>query len=122
MIVGADRIVANGDTANKIGTYALAVLCRAHGIPFYVAAPTSTLDLTKKTGVEIVIEQRNSKEVTHPQGIPIAKEGTPVYNPAFDVTPGKLISAIVLESGICRHPYTRSLKVAKSLAGRRSAS
>ncbi|HUO58604.1 MAG TPA: S-methyl-5-thioribose-1-phosphate isomerase [bacterium] len=122
VIVGADRIVANGDTANKIGTYALAVLCQAHGIPFYVAAPTSTLDLTKKTGAEIVIEQRNPKEVTHPQGIPIAKEGTPVYNPAFDVTPGKLISAIVLESGICRYPYMRSLKMAKYRAGKGPAS
>jgi methylthioribose-1-phosphate isomerase len=110
IIVGADRIVANGDTANKIGTYALAVLAKAHGIPFYVSAPTSTLDLSKKTGKEIEIEQRSPKEVTHPQGIGIAKEGTPVYNPAFDVTPGKLITGIVLETGICRYPYTRSLK------------
>ena len=112
IIVGADRIVANGDTANKIGTYALAVLAKAHGIPFYVSAPTTTLDLSKKTGKEIVIEQRNPREVTHPQGIAIAKEGTPVYNPSFDVTPGKLIGAIVLETGICRFPYTRSLKAA----------
>jgi len=110
IIVGADRIVSNGDTANKIGTYALAVLAKAHGIPFYVSAPTTTLDLTKKTGKEIVIEQRNSREVTHPQGIAIAKESYPVYNPAFDVTPGKLITAIVLENGICREPYQRSLK------------
>jgi methylthioribose-1-phosphate isomerase len=112
VIVGADRIVANGDTANKIGTYALAVLAKAHGIPFYVSAPTTTLDLTKKTGKEIVIEQRNSREVTHPQGVAIAKESYPVYNPAFDVTPGNLITAIVLETGVCRSPYNRSLKAA----------
>jgi methylthioribose-1-phosphate isomerase len=112
IIVGADRIVANGDTANKIGTYALAVLAKAHAIPFYVSAPTTTLDLTKRTGRKIVIEQRNSREVTHPQGIAIAKEDYPVYNPAFDVTPGKLITAIVLETGICKQPYTRSLKAA----------
>ena len=114
IIVGADRIVGNGDTANKIGTYALAVLAKAHGIPFYVFAPTTTLDLTKKTGKEIVIEQRNPKEVTHPQGIAIAKEEYPVYNPAFDVTPGKLITAIILETGVCRSPYQRSLKIALS--------
>ncbi|HJT25645.1 MAG TPA: S-methyl-5-thioribose-1-phosphate isomerase [bacterium] len=112
IIVGADRIVANGDTANKIGTYSLAVMAKAHGIPFYVSAPTTTLDLTKKTGKEIVIEQRSSREVTHPQGYPIAKEDYPVYNPAFDVTPGELITAIVLETGICRAPYTRSLEAA----------
>jgi methylthioribose-1-phosphate isomerase len=112
VIVGADRIVSNGDTANKIGTYALAVLAKAHRIPFYVSAPTTTLDLTKKTGKEIVIEQRNSREVTHPQGYPIAKAEYPVFNPAFDVTPGNLITAIVLETGICRAPYNRSLKAA----------
>lgn len=118
IIVGADRIASNGDTANKIGTYALAVLAKAHGIPFYVSAPTTTLDLTKRTGKEIVIEQRSSREVTHPQGYPIAKEDYPVYNPAFDVTPGKLISAIILETGICRTPYTQSLRkaLAKSKA------
>lgn len=114
IIVGADRIVANGDTANKIGTYALAVMAKAHGIPFYVSAPTTTLDLTKKTGSEIVIEMRSSKEVTHPQGIAIAKEDYPVYNPAFDVTPGSLITAIVLETGVCRGPYQKSLRVALS--------
>ncbi len=112
VIVGADRIVANGDTANKIGTYSLAVLAKAHGIPFFISAPTTTLDLTKKTGEEIVIEQRGSREVTHPQGYPIAKEEYPVYNPAFDVTPGKLITGIVMETGICRPPYTTSLRLA----------
>jgi methylthioribose-1-phosphate isomerase len=108
--------VANGDTANKIGTYALAVMAKAHGIPFYVSAPTTTLDLTKKTGDEIVIELRNPKEVTHPQGVPIAKESYPVYNPAFDVTPGSLITAIVLETGICRPAYQKSLKAALTKA------
>jgi len=112
IIVGADRIVANGDTANKIGTYALAVLAKAHGIPFYVAAPTTTLDLTKKTGQEIVIEQRSSKEVTSPQGVAITREDYPVFNPAFDITPGELISGIILETGICRRPYGLSLKAA----------
>jgi len=112
VIVGADRIVENGDTANKIGTYALAVLAQAHGIPFFVAAPTTTLDLNKETGEEIVIEQRNPKEVTHPQGYPISKAEYPVYNPSFDVTPGKMITGIILETGICRPPYTFSLRMA----------
>jgi methylthioribose-1-phosphate isomerase len=112
VIVGADRIVENGDTANKIGTYALAVLAQAHGVPFFVAAPTTTLDLNKKTGEEIVIEQRNPREVTHPQGYPISKEEYPVYNPSFDVTPGKLITGIILETGICRPPYPDSLRLA----------
>jgi methylthioribose-1-phosphate isomerase len=120
IIVGADRIVANGDTANKIGTYALAVMAKAHGIPFYVSAPTTTLDLTKKTGDSIEIEQRNPKEVTHPQGVPIAKESYPVYNPAFDVTPGSLITAIVLETGICRAPYQKSLRSALNAAQKES--
>jgi methylthioribose-1-phosphate isomerase len=112
VIVGADRIVANGDTANKIGTYALAVLAKVHRIPFYVSAPTTTLDLSKKTGKEIVIEQRNPREVTHPQGVAIAKGEWPVYNPSFDVTPGRLITAIITETGIRRAPYRVSLKEA----------
>ncbi len=112
IIVGADRIVENGDIANKIGTYALAVLAKAHGVPFFVAAPTTTLDLSKKTGEEIPIELRNPREVTHPQGYPIALEDYPVYNPSFDVTPGSLITGIVLETGICRPPYTRTLRAA----------
>jgi len=120
IIVGADRIVANGDTANKIGTYALAVMAKAHGIPFYVSAPTTTLDLIKKNGDEIEIEQRNPKEVTHPQGIAIAKESYPVYNPAFDVTPGKLITAIILETGVCRSPYQKSLRQALATAKKES--
>jgi methylthioribose-1-phosphate isomerase len=117
IIVGADRIVANGDTANKIGTYGLAVLAKAHGIPFYVSAPSTTLDLAKKTGKEIVIEERSSREVTHPQGIAITREDYPVFNPAFDVTPGRLIRGIILENGVVRAPYESGLKKAlKSLA------
>ncbi|MGH7738754.1 MAG: S-methyl-5-thioribose-1-phosphate isomerase, partial [bacterium] len=116
VIVGADRIVANGDTANKIGTYGLAVLAKAHGIPFYVSAPSTTLDLSKKTGQEIVIEERSSLEVTHPQGIAVTRKDYPVFNPAFDVTPGRLIRGIILESGIVRPPYQSNLK--KALAPR----
>jgi len=119
VIVGADRITANGDTANKIGTYALAVLAKAHGIPFYVSAPTTTLDLSKKDGRQIVIEQRDPREVTHPQGSAVTRGDYPVHNPAFDVTPGELVTAIVLETGVCRPPYKRSLNKALRLAGRK---
>jgi methylthioribose-1-phosphate isomerase len=100
IVVGADRIAANGDTANKIGTYGLAVLARAHGIPFYVAAPTSTFDLSRSSGDQIPIEQRDSREVTDGFGRPTAPAGVSVYNPAFDVTPAGLITAIVTEHGI----------------------
>jgi methylthioribose-1-phosphate isomerase len=110
IIVGADRIVANGDTANKIGTYSLAVLARMHQIPFYVSAPRTTLDFQKKQGSEIQIELRNSKEVICPQGRAVTCENYPAYNPAFDVTPGTLITAIILETGICYPPYRASLK------------
>ena len=100
-IVGADRIAANGDVANKIGTYSIAVLAHAHGIPFYVAAPYSTIDLTTKSGAEIPIEQRDSSEVTSIHGShPVAPEGVPVLNPAFDVTPTEFITGIVTERGI----------------------
>src|SRR5262249_54295186 len=102
VIVGADRIAANGDTANKIGTYGVAVLARAHGIPFYVAAPSSTFDLTLPDGSAIPIEQRDPSEVTHIQGRPTAPEGISVYNPAFDVTPADLISGIISERGLIR--------------------
>ena len=105
VIAGADRIAANGDTANKIGTYMLAVLAQAHGIPFYIAAPTSTFDATLPNGEAIPIEERSGEELTHAEGVPLAPKGTPVYNPAFDVTPGALISAIVTEAGIHRGPY-----------------
>jgi methylthioribose-1-phosphate isomerase len=110
VIVGADRIAANGDVANKIGTYSVAVLAKENGIPFYVAAPLSTLDLSLPTGEEIPIEQRSHREVTHIQGSPIAPEGVEVANPAFDVTPNRYVTAIITERGIARAPYTESLK------------
>jgi methylthioribose-1-phosphate isomerase len=100
VIVGADRIAANGDTANKIGTYGVAVLAKAHGVPFYVAAPSSTFDLSLTSGASIPIEQRNPREVTHGFGRQTAPEGIMVYNPAFDVTPAELIAGIVTEKGI----------------------
>ena len=105
VIVGADRITANGDTANKIGTDMLAVLADHHGIPFYVAAPSSTLDPSLATGEEIPIEERSATEITEIEGVPVAPDGCPVYNPGFDVTPGSLITAIVTETGVFRGPY-----------------
>jgi len=110
VIVGADRITATGDTANKIGTYSLAVLAAGHGIPFYVAAPISTFDMTIETGEDIIIEERSADEVTHIQGKQIAPEGTPVANPAFDVTPGRYISAFITDKGIIRKPFRNRLK------------
>jgi methylthioribose-1-phosphate isomerase len=107
VVVGADRIAANGDTANKIGTYGVAVLAKAHGIPFYVAAPSSTFDLSIKTGAEIPIEQRDPKEITQGLGKIVAPDGIRVYNPAFDVTPADLIAGIITEKGIIR-PVTES--------------
>lgn len=112
VIVGADRIASNGDTANKIGTYSLAVLAKAHRVPFYVAAPTSTFDLSLATGKQIPIEERDGAEITHPRGLPLTRADFPVFNPSFDVTPGALISAIICESGICRVPYRASLRAA----------
>ena len=105
VIVGADRIAANGDTANKIGTYTLAVLAKENGVPFYVAAPTTTIDLALASGEEIPIEQRSPEEVTHIQGVSIAPEGVEAANPAFDVTPHGYITAIITERGIIREPY-----------------
>ena len=112
VITGADRIAANGDTANKIGTYSLAVLARENDLPFYVAAPTSTVDLDLATGDEIQIEERPPQEVTHFQGRPTAPAGVAALNPAFDVTPHRYISAIVTENAVCRPPYVESLKLA----------
>ena len=109
VIVGADRIARNGDTANKIGTYALAILAAHHGIPFYVAAPRSTFDFAIASGDEIPIEERPASEVTEFQGRPVAPEGAQVYNPAFDVTPAHLIAAFVTERGILRPPYNESI-------------
>ena len=114
VITGADRIAANGDTANKIGTYSLAVLAKENGIPFYVAAPTSTIDLDLATGEDIQIEQRAPEEVTHFQGSPTAPEGTAALNPAFDVAPNRYVTAIITETGIARPPYMESLKLAVS--------
>jgi methylthioribose-1-phosphate isomerase len=110
VVVGADRIAANGDTANKIGTYGVAVLAREHGIPFYVAAPLSTVDLGTPDGGSIPIEERSAREVTHVGGVQLAPEGAHVWNPAFDVTPHELIAAIITERGIFRAPYLESLK------------
>src|SRR5512146_2479192 len=110
VVVGADRIAANGDVANKIGTYTVAVLAKEHGIPFYVAAPFSTVDLETPDGSRIPIEQRSADEVTHLAGKRIAPEGVGVENPAFDVTPAKYVAAIITERGIARPPYEESLR------------
>ena len=109
VVVGADRIAANGDTANKIGTYSVAVLAREHQIPFYVAAPLSTIDLKTPDGDHIPIEERSPKEVTHVGGVQLAPAGAQVWNPAFDVTPHHLIAGIITERGIFRAPYIESL-------------
>jgi len=110
VIVGADRIAANGDTANKIGTYSVAILAKEHGIPFYVAAPFSTVDLETSDGSQIPIEQRAATEVTHLAGRQIAPDNVQVENPAFDVTPAKYITAIITERGVARAPFTESLR------------
>ena len=110
VVVGADRIAANGDAANKIGTYMVAVLARRHNIPFYVAAPISTLDLSLKSGEEIPIEERDRKEVTHFREHQLAPDGVGVQNPAFDVTPNDLITAIITDKGIARPPYVTGLQ------------
>jgi methylthioribose-1-phosphate isomerase len=109
IIVGADRIAANGDTANKIGTYSLSVLAYAHRIPFYVAAPLSTMDVSLNTGAAIPIEERKNEEVTHFKGVRTAPAGTKVYNPAFDLTPARFITAIITEKGILTKPYRVSI-------------
>src|SRR6204780_4201275 len=110
VIVGADRIAANGDVANKIGTYTVAVLAKEHGIPFYVAAPISTVDLACANGDMIPIEQRNAKEVSHIAGKQMTPDGVSIENPAFDVTPAKYVAAIITEHGIAREPYGESLR------------
>ncbi|MBL8137455.1 MAG: S-methyl-5-thioribose-1-phosphate isomerase [Acidobacteria bacterium] len=113
VVVGADRIAANGDAANKIGTYGLALAAHAHGIPFYVAAPWSTIDLATPTGAEIPIEERNAKEVTHMAGTQVTPDGASVRNPSFDVTPHRYITAIITERGILRPPYVEALADAR---------
>ena len=110
VVVGADRIAGNGDTANKIGTYMVAVLAREHKIPFYVAAPITTLDLSLKSGGEIPIEERDQREVTHIKEHQLAPDGISVHNPAFDVTPNELIAAIITDKGVARPPYVESLQ------------
>jgi len=110
VVVGADRIAANGDVANKIGTYSVAVLAHENGVPFYVAAPISTLDLSLPSGDQIPIEQRAASEVTHVFGVPVAPEDIKVENPAFDVTPHRYVTAIITERGVARSPYSESLR------------
>ena len=110
VVVGADRIASNGDVANKIGTYGVAVLAKENGVPFYVAAPISTLDLNIPNGDHIPIEERGAAEVTHVFGVRVAPEGTEVRNPAFDVTPNRYVTAIITEKGVARSPYTESLR------------
>jgi methylthioribose-1-phosphate isomerase len=110
IVVGADRIAANGDVANKIGTYTIAVLAKEHGLPFYVAAPFSTIDMETPDGSKIPIEQRDPREVTHIGGRQMAPEGVEVENPAFDVTPAKYVTAIITERGIARPPYSEALR------------
>ena len=117
IVVGADRIAANGDVANKIGTYTVAILAKEHGIPFYVAAPISTVDLACPDGSQIPIEQRDAREVTHIAGKQMVPDGVTVENPAFDVTPAKYVTAIITEKGIARAPYGESLR---KLAGTES--
>lgn len=110
VVVGADRVAANGDVANKVGTYSLAVLAKENGVPFYVAAPVSTLDLTLPSGDQIPIEQRAAREVTHVFGVQVAPHATRVENPAFDVTPNRYVTAIVTERGVARAPFEDSLR------------
>jgi methylthioribose-1-phosphate isomerase len=110
VIVGADRIAANGDVANKIGTYTVAVLAKEHGLPFYVAAPTSTIDLNTPDGAHIPIEERNEREITHLGSLRLTPEGARIRNPAFDVTPHRYIAGIITEIGVFRPPYSESLR------------
>jgi methylthioribose-1-phosphate isomerase len=119
VIVGADRIAANGDVANKIGTYGVAILAREHGIPFFVAAPWSTIDLETATGADIPIEERSEVEVTHHAGKQLTPNGVAVENPAFDVTPAKYVTAIITERGVLRAPYSESLQELEGAASRR---
>jgi methylthioribose-1-phosphate isomerase len=110
VVVGADRIASNGDTANKIGTYSVAVLAKAHDIPFYVAAPSSTFDFSLSNGNLIPIEERDPQEITHGMGKQTAPDGVEVYNPAFDVTPAELITAFITEKGVVRPSFLENLQ------------
>lgn len=115
VIVGADRVTRNGDVANKIGTYSLSILAKEHGIPFYVAVPLSTIDMTLATGAEIVIEERAAEEITHVHGQRMAPEGVSVYNPAFDVTPNRYVTALITEEGVVRPPFESNLAKIKGI-------
>ena len=117
VIVGADRIAANGDVANKIGTYSLAVLAKENSVPFYVAAPSSTIDLETATGASIPIEERSAEEVVNLGGTRVAAEGVGVWNPSFDVTPAGYIAGIITEKGIASAPFADSLPTLKAPAG-----
>jgi methylthioribose-1-phosphate isomerase len=117
VVVGADRIAANGDTANKIGTYNVAVLAKHHGVPFYVAAPFSTIDMSLPDGSLIPIEERDLLEVTHMDGFRIAPDDATVWNPAFDVTPNDLVTAIITEKGVVRAPFDQNLKALSTTKG-----
>ena len=110
VIVGADRIAANGDVANKIGTYTVAILAKEHNIPFYVAAPVSTIDLSLSDGSQIPIEERDSREITHIKDIQLVPEGINVFNPAFDITPQRLVTAIITEHGVVTGDYLAGLR------------
>lgn len=116
VLYGADRVAANGDVANKVGSYKLAVVARENGIPVYSVAPTSTIDLSLPTGDDIPIEERSADEVTHINGVAIAPEGVPVYNPAFDVTPHRYLTGIITEEGVCYPPFSVSLRKARAAA------
>ena len=113
VVVGADRVVSNGDAANKIGTYMVALAAKAHNIPFYVAIPSSTIDFTLTSGEDIPIEERNPEEVFQINGQPVCPEGVQFYNPAFDVTPADLIAGIITEKGIISPPYRKNLQICK---------
>jgi methylthioribose-1-phosphate isomerase len=114
VFVGADRIASNGDTANKIGTYSLAVLAKHHGVPFYVAAPLSTVDYETESGIDIPIEERSPNEVTRIKGVQFTIEDIHVATPAFDVTPAQLIHGIITEKGVATYPYKKSLEEQRS--------
>ena len=117
VVVGADRIAANGDVANKVGTYTVAVLAKEHGVPFYVAAPVSTIDLETPDGTEIPIEERDAREITHLGSVQLTPTGASVWNPAFDVTPASFVAGIITEHGICHAPFTESLRAVCAQAG-----
>jgi len=121
LLFGADRVAANGDVANKVGTYKLAVVARENGVPVYACVPTSTVDLALPNGSGIPIEERGAEEVTHIGGVSIAPAGVPVFNPAFDVTPHKYLTGIVTEEGVCYPPFTVSLRRAVQAAQERRA-